>query len=199
MAVSNVTIVSMRKHPPAFALLWLALAWSLYGQDMELKARSMLKGTLPIGFPTEILDAGFAVIELTIINKGESSKEVSPDTILTWSPKKKRLSRVLPSKIMPRMMKFYRGQNRIGGDIYTGSSLPPGGNSGGVTAGSRARSYSVVAIQQLRIILEGYQLKKGALEGGESIQGYIYVKSKKRGVQLAGGKVEIDQTSAVIE
>jgi len=199
MAVSNVTIVPMRKRPPVFALVWLALAWSLYGQDMELKARSMSKGVLPIGFPTEILDAGFAVIELTIINKGESLKEVSPDLILTWSPKKKRLSRVPPSKIIPKMMKFYRGRNRIGGDIYTGSSLPPRGNAGGATAGSRARSYSVVAVQQLRVILEGYQLKEGSLEGGESIQGYIYVKSKKRSAQLSGGKVELAQISAVIE
>ena len=191
----------MHKGPSVFALLWLALAWSLYGQDMELKARSMSKDDLPIGFPTEILDAGFAVIELTIINKGESSMEVSPDRVLTWSPKRKRLSRVLPSKILPKMMKFYRGRNGIDGNIYTGSSLPPppGGNPGYATAGSMAKSYAAVAVQQIRVILNGYQLKKGSLAGRESMQGYIFVKSKKQGAELSGGKVKMDQTSAVIE
>lgn len=201
MVLSKVTIIPMHKRPLVFALVWLILAWSLHGQDMDLKARSMSKDYLPIGFPTEILDAGFAVIELTIINKGESSMEVSPDRVLTWSPKRKRLSRIQPSKMLPKMMKFYRGRSGIDGDIYTGSNLPPppGGNPGDATAGSMARSYSAVALQQLRVILNGYQLKKGSLAGGESIQGYIFVKSKKRGAQLSGGKVAMDQISTVIE
>ncbi len=191
----HVTIVCMRFRLLAFVLVWVALTGGPCGQQIELEAKSMSKGDLPIGFPTEVLDAGFAVVALTVRNGSDESIQVSPDLIQAWSPKKKRLSRVPPAKILPKMMKFYRGRSGMAGEeIYTGSNVPSGGSSS-----TGDKSHSAALVERLRVLLEGYQLKEGSLDTEESVQGYLYLKSKKRGAQLSGGRVELGGAGAVIE
>ena len=171
----------------------------LCGQGIELQARSIPKGDLPIGFPVQVLDAGFAVIDVTVGNTGEAPIQVARDLIQAWSPKKKKLAQVPSTKILPKLAKFYRaGSTGIGGDVY-------GGGAGTTQPSPPARSptadnsYSVIITEQLRVVLDGYRLKQGALEPGESIQGFIYVKSKQSGSKLVGGKVALGGATAVIE
>ena len=172
----------------------------LRGQSVELQARSIPKGDLPVGFPVQVLDAGFAVIEVTVGNTGEVPVQVAPEMVQAWSPKKKKLAEVPSTKILPKLVKFYRGGSAgVGGEVYAGGpatsrpSTPPGNPKAGNT------SYSVIITQQLRLVLDGYRLKQGALKAGESIRGFIYVKSKHWGPKLAGGKVMLSDASALIE
>ncbi len=182
------------------ALLFLLGVSSTFlcGQSIELQARSIPQGDLPIGFPVQVLDAGFAVIEVTVGNSGEVPIQVAPDRVQAWSPKKKKLAQVSSTKVLPKLAKFYRaGSAGIGGDVYAGGPAttqpsPPAHDADNDT-------YSVIIREQLRLVLDGYRLKQGALEPGESMQGFIYVKSKHRGAKLVGGKVAVGDATAVIE
>ena len=187
------------KNKLALLFLFGASSTFLCGQSIELRARSIPKGDLPVGFPVQALNAGFAVIDMTVGNPGQAPIQVSPDLVQAWSPKNKKLAQVPPTKILPKLMKFYRaGSTGIGGDVYAGG---PGTTQ--PTAPARKptvdNSYSMIITEQLRVLLEGYRLKQGALEPGESIQGFIYVKSKHSGSKLAGGKVALGDATAVIE
>ena len=190
----------MRNKGLVLFLLFGLHSTFLWGQSINLQARSIPRGDLPVGFPEPVLDAGFAIIEVIVANSGEAPVQVAPDLVQAWSPKKKKLAQVPSSKILPKLVKFYRGSGaRVDGEVYTGgpaTSLPnpPAGNP---KAGDS--SYSVAITQQLRVVLDGYRMKQGALQPGESIQGFIYVKSKYRGRKLAGGKVTLGDASAIIE
>ena len=189
-------------HHGLLALLFLFGLHStlLWGQSIELQATSIPKGDLPVGFPEQVLDAGFAIIEVTVGNNGEAPVQVAPDLVQAWSPKKKKLVQVPSTKILPRLVKFYRvGGAGVASEVYAGGPAtsrptPPAGNPKADNS-----NYSVIITQQLRVVLDGYRLKQGTLEPGESIQGFLYVKSKHRGRKLAGGKVTLGDATAVIE
>ena len=189
-------------HQGLLALLFLFGLHStfLWGQSIELQARSIPRGDLPVGFPEPVLDAGFAIIEVTVGNSGEAPVQVAPDLVQAWSPRKKKLAQVPSTKILPKLVKFYRGGGAgVGGQVDAGglATSRPSPPAGSPKAGDS--SYSVIITQQLRVVLDGYRLKQGTLEPGESIQGFIYVKSKHRGRKLAGGKVTLGDATAVIE
>ena len=194
--------LAARGGSPTLALLFLFWIHStfLWGQSIELQARSIPKGDLAVGFPVQVLDAGFAVIEVTVGNSGEAPVQVAPDLVQAWSPKKKKLAQVPSTKIVPKLVKFYRGGGAgVGVEVYAGgpATSRPSAPAGNPNAADR--SYSVIITQQLRVVLDGYRLKQGALEPGESIRGFIYVKSKHWGPKLAGGKVTLGDATAVIE
>jgi len=178
------------------SLVWFVSPNSLCGQELELKARSLAKPELPLGFPMEVLDAGFAVIEIIVKNKKDSAVQLRPDRILIRGTNKKKLSRVSPKKIIGKLKKFFRGQYGIEREVYTGSSLPPPGDYQGDTGGAGILG---PVLNQILVILKGYQLKGGSLEKGELIQGYIYVKSKKWGPSLSGGRAQLDDSTTLLE
>ncbi len=169
------------------------------GQGIELQARSVPRGELPIGFPEEILDAGFAIIEVTVVNREESPVQVGPEMVQAWSRGNKRLAQVTSTKILPKLLKFYRGSGPRGGEVYAGGPATGRPAASGGNEDSDADTYSALLTQQFKLVLDGYRLNPGPLDAGESIQGYIYVKSKHRGRKLAGGKVTLNDASAVIE
>ena len=172
----------------------------LCGQSIELRARSIPKGDLPLGFPVQVLDAGFAVIDVTVGNTGEAPIQVAPDLVQAWSPKKKKLAQVPSTKILPKLVKFYRaGSTGIGGEVYAGGPATARRSAPAGNPNASNSSYSVIITEQLRLVLDGYRLKQGALQPGESIQGFIYVKSKHWGPKLAGGKVALGDATAEIE
>ena len=180
-------------------LVWFVFPYNLCGQELEMKGRSLAKAELPLGFPMEVLDAGFAVIEITVKNKKDASVQLRPDRILIRGPNKKKLSRVSPEKILAKLKKFFRGQYGSEREVYTGSSLPPPGDSQGEIRDVGGAGILGSVLNQMVVILTGYQLKGGSLEKGEFIQGYIYVKSKKWGPRLSGGRVQLDDSNTFIE
>ena len=190
----------MRNKGLVLLLLFGIHSTFLWGQSVELQARSIPKGDLPVGFPEQVLDAGFAILEVTVANSGEVPVQVAPDLVQAWSPQKKKLAQVPSSKILPKLVKFYRaGSAGVESEVYAGGPAtsrptPPAGSPKADDS-----SYSVIITKQLRVVLDGYRLKQGTLESGKSIQGFIYVKSKHRGRKLAGGKVTLGDATAVIE
>ena len=172
----------------------------LCGRSIELQVRSIPKGDLPVGFPVQVLDAGFAVIDVTVGNPGEAFIQVAPELVQAWSPRNKKLANVPSTKILAKLAKFYRaGSTGTDGDVYAGGAgtIPPSAPARNPTVDNN--SYSAIITEQLRLVLDGYRLKQGALAPGESIQGFIYVKSKHSGSKLAGGKVALGDATAVIE
>ncbi len=187
------------KNKLALLLLFGVSSTFLAGQGIELQARSIPKDGLPVGFPVQVLDAGFAVIDVTVVNQGEVPVPVAPDLVQAWSLKNKKLAQVPSTKVLAKLAKFYRAANSgIGGDVYAGG---PGTTQPSAPARKPTsdNSYSVIITEQLRLVLDGYRLKQGALEPGESIQGFVYVKSKHSGSKLAGGRVALGDATAVIE
>ena len=193
--VTNLYLTNMFNRMLVLTLVWLSSPNNLCGQELELKARSLAKAELPLGFPMEVLDAGFAVIEITLKNNRDSAVELRPDRILIRSANKKKLSRVSPEKILAKLKKFFRGQYGMERDVYTGSSLPPPGGKNDLGGAGILGP----VLNQILVILKGYQLKGGSLEKGELIQGYIYVKSKKWGPSLSGGRAQLDDSTTLLE
>ncbi len=172
----------------------------LWGQSIELQARSIPKDELPIGFPEQVLEAGFAVIEVTVGNTGEALVQVEPERVQAWSPRKKKLAQVPSAKILPKLLKFYRGGNAgVGGEVHAGGPATGLPRAPARNPNADNSSYSVILTQQFKVVLDGYRLKQRALQAGESIKGFIYVKSKHWGQKLAGGKVTLSDASTVIE
>ena len=174
----------------------------LQAQDFEISARSLGKKDLPIGFPIQTLDSGFAVIEITVTNAGQEPRELDPASLELSAPRKGKLARVRPTKIVPKLLKFYR-PGRAGGTGASTFGHPYPGNPDQLPASlppsPKDAGYSADTARNLRTILEGYEMKSGSLDGGVSNQGYLYVKSKKWGNQLTGGQVRLGQVVSVIE
>ncbi len=185
-------------------ILFIVCGLDVQAQELELKARSLGKRDLPIGFPIQTLDSGFAVIEITVTNTGDTPLNLDPASIQLAAPKKKKLTRVLPTKIVPKLLKFYRpGRGGVSGEATFGNPYPGSPNQlptpQPLPPAPRDTSYSVDTARTLRTLLEGYELKGGTLESGVSNQGYLYVKSKRWGPRLKGGTVTLGQNVAVIE
>lgn len=171
-------------------------------REVELSAKSLQRRDLPDDFPDRVLEVGFAVIEVEVRNVSNGERQLKLEDIQVISRKNKTLKRALPTEIAPKIFKFYQGSTaRVHGETYAG--LPPYAsprvrNRNSTTIGVTPSRPTVSAGlgPQLRAVLEHYELKTAPLPAGKSLLGYIYVKSKKTGKKLSGGRVKLGADEA---
>lgn len=169
------------------------------GDSVEVEATVIERKHLPDHFPFQLLDVGFAIVEVKVSNTGNQVLDFDASTVKVFEKKGKELEVPPMTEIVPKLIKFYRG-TRLGihGEArygYPGYSRIPG--RPGVVPGPTispnpdAGSISVSLADELREKLEAQQLQSALLEPGTSVEGYIYLKSKKSGRKLLGGFVQV--------
>lgn len=163
-----------------------------------IDAASQKKKDLPNDFPFQIFDVGFAVIRVEIENSTSGSLSIDPDSMLVRAPGGKALKRARPEEITPKLMKYYSGIPRAGRGL--GGPMPAPREPGAEVdprAGSGTVSIEVPA--RIRSILAHYEIAPGVLEPGQKAEGFLYVRSKKSGSHLSGGRVELPGGAADIK
>lgn len=170
------------------------------GLPLDCTVVSLRRQDLPDGFPNQVFEEGFAVLEVHITNRSGQDLRIEPDRIEIFNARGKGLKTAQPSEMAPRLVKYYvrggTGSGVVHGEARSGYPYPPDPN--------RARYESVRTIgppagdaghvdagtgPALRAELEAHQLKATLLEAGAELQGYLYIKSKKGGPALAGGYI----------
>jgi len=73
-------------------------------------------------------------------------------------------------------------------DAPLSSSVEPGRSPGTVSAGVGG---------SLRAVLEHYQVQEVNLAPGETVEGFLYLKSKKTGGKLSGGSLRIQNQVSI--
>lgn len=158
-----------------------------------------MRRDLPNDFPFQVFDVGFAVLRIRVKNVSDQQAAVDPATFEAKDPKGKRLKRVEPAEITPKLMKFYRsgGPPSIHGEVgygypsYPGAYPPHRDRRPTVGVGVPAGKVDVSTGGVLRELLEHYQFSSVVLEPGQEVQGFIYLESKKSGRALSGGRVTL--------
>lgn len=171
---------------------------------LTCQVTSMRRQDMPNDFPYQIFQEGFAVLEVRVTNRSDEARQILPDQIGVFAPGKKELEQVPTTEIAPRLLKYYvrsggvhpsvlgearsgypypADPNRARYESQTETTVGVPGQAGKVDAGTGT---------QLRSKLEEYRLQPGRLEAGDEMHGYLYVKSKKSGVALAGGYIVVN-------
>jgi hypothetical protein len=185
----------------AFLILTGLLFVQPLGSPVDLRTASFSRADLPDDFPFQALYENFAVIQVTISNNSKETWSFEPDDLQVFAPGGKKLKRALPTQITPKLIKYYKGnQAGIHGEIYAGGRPPYNQRQQTPTIepSSRPRSYSISIPERIREILEYYELKPAEIEPGQRVEGFLYLKSKKHGTKLSGGKAALGGVSAVI-
>ncbi len=180
----------------------LLLISPLQGEDVTASVQSLKKSEIPDGFPFQVLDQGFAIFKITIENHSSEYWTLPADQITAVDPKGKQLKRATVSEITPKVLKLYRGNTRgIYGEGYSGGrpttrqweqvpTVSPNAGPGQISVG-RA--------QQLRSLLEYYEIQQVEVAPDEVYRGFLYLKSKKTGGKLSGSVVKLgDEISVVV-
>lgn len=182
----------------ALTALGLHAAGSVEGEATVIEKRH-----LPDHFPFQLLDQGFAIVEVRVSNTGNQALDFDASSVKVFEKKGKELEVALMTEMVPKLVKSYRGtrlgihgEGRYG---YPGYSRIPG--RPGIVPGPTISpnpdvgSISVTLADELREKLEAQQLRSALIEPGTSVEGYVYLKSKKSGKKLLGGFVQVlDQT-----
>ncbi len=170
--------------------------------DLEVTAVSLRKGDLPNGFPFQVLHEDFAILGLTVTNHSSEPVMFDPESLQVLGPGGKKLKRALPTDVTPKLIKYYKsGQLGVHGEIFAGGrpTRRQWGRVPNVEPRPRAGGYSIEVPERIREILEYYEVQPGQIEPGQETTGFLYVKSKKVGSKLSGGKVQLDQKGVPIE
>jgi hypothetical protein len=188
----------MRFFLPLSAALVLTVA-AVGAEGVTLEADSVMRRDLPNDFPLHLLDAGFAILQVRLENHSDDSVEFDVDRVEAYSPRKRRLERALPTEIAPELIKYYRSGSRdLHGrtesrwpryptDAHRRRSPTVGTGPGMIDAGMGT---------QLRETLERYEVKSAVLGPGQSLEGFLYVKSKDSGQRLSGGFLKVGERTA---
>jgi hypothetical protein len=174
---------------------------------VEITAESVMRSDLPNDFPFQVFDVGFAVLKIRVKNVSNQQAVLDPATFQAKDPKGKRLKRVEPVEVTPKLMKFYRsgGPPSIHGEVgygyppYPGAYPPHRDRRPTVGVGVPAGKVDVSTGGVLRELLERYQLSLVVLEPGQEVQGFIYLESKKSGRALSGGRVTLADLATEIQ
>jgi hypothetical protein len=165
-----------------------------FAAEVTLSSASLSRQDLPDDFPFQLLYEGFAIIRITIENHSGEPLAFEVHDLQAYNRKGKEIRRARPTDIAPKLMKYHTGTKGIvSAEVYTGH--PAGTYPGTVRRGptinrdSRAPTVSANTGQKLRAHLEGYEIKDQVLEPGETLEGFYYLKSKRYGTKLAGGRV----------
>ena len=169
-------------------------------EEITFTVSSVKRSDLPDDFPFQVLDVGFAVLQLKMENRSSETWTFRPEEVEVFERKGKKLDRAIPTDIAPKLMKFYRGGQRgIYGEGYSGGrptheqweqvpTVEPGRSPGTVSAGVGG---------SLRAVLEHYQVQEVNLAPGETAEGFLYLKSKKSGGKLSGSSLRFQNQVSI--
>ena len=182
-------------------LIWLSLLLcSGAGENPTVEAKPLKRNELPDGFPLQVQDLGFAVIQLRLLNQSSQAWTFDPQTVQIFSPKKKRLKLASPEEITPKLMKFYSATRRgVHGAVQVGRqpTTSEWERAPTVDPNRAPGTVSVDQGQRFRKLLEEFEIGEAILQPGESQQGLLYVKSKKSGSRLYGGFLKLKDGTSV--
>lgn len=187
-------------NPALFLLLWTAM--SAQSASVQVDAQFVMRRDLPEGFPVRAQDKGYAVLHLKIANAGTSAYDFDPVRVSVRNPKGKALKSALPEEITPKIVKAYQGRGAaLNADIWSGArpeDLRARPGPGSAPAASGPNIISLDMVHRLRAALEHFELDAAEIAPGETLEGYLYFKSKHTGRALAGSKVVLDGIEAVV-
>ena len=169
-------------------------------EEISFTVSSVKRSALPDDFPYQVLNEGFAILELKMENRSSEAWTFRPEEVEVFEGKGKKLDRALPTDIAPKLMKYYRGSQRgIYGEGYGGGrpttqeweqapQVEPGKSPGTVSAGVGGG---------LRAVLDHFQVQEVNLAPGETAEGFFYLKSTKSGGKLSGGSLRFQNQVSV--
>lgn len=170
--------------------------------DFLVNVVALQKKDLPDGFPARVLEEDFAILQITIQNRMPESEVVNIEDLEVFDQKKKRIERALPTDIAPKLVKFYQGNPaRLHGEASIGGGRqwgPIGAHRGPNPyrlPESGSRQIPATLGQDLRELLEKYELKPSLIGSGETVEGFYYLKSKKQGQELNGSTLQCGDLS----
>ena len=171
-----------------------------FAGEVEIEVESVLKKDLPDDFPFLMLNKDFAVLKITIRNHSQENWNFKLEETQAFSKKGKKIDRALSTDITPKIVEMYTKTSRgvhsegyIGGRPanYEMSRAPTIQTAPGV------RTVRASIGQEVCALVESFEIKDKDLAQGEEISGYYYLKSKKSGQELAGGKFKAGSLVAV--
>ena len=192
-------------------LLLLFLALTLQGDTLSIKGQFLKRGDLPDDFKFPLIELGFAVLQVKVENGSQESWVLRPGELSVLSPKGKKIKKVTPFDITPKIIRskqFKRSIREVhvedrgpessprtspsvyGGGVRTIDLSSQGGEGGPVIL-------SAETAVKLRSILEKHEIKETTLAAGETIEALIYLKSKKPPSKLSGSTLVIGTTLKV--
>ena len=183
-----------------FVLAALLLSAPLQAQDVTATVQSLKKSDIPDGFPFQVLDQGFAIFEIKIENHSSEIWTLQSDQVTAIDPKGKTLKRATVSEITPKVLKLYRGNMRgIYGEGYSGGRLTTQQWEDVPTVSPTAGpgQISVGRAQELRALLEHYEIHTAEVDPGTLYRGFLYLKSKDTGRRLSGSTVKLGDEMSV--
>jgi hypothetical protein len=185
-----------------FVLVLLSVLVGIQGDvpaGVLIEAVSVQRKDLPNDFPFRIFDQGFAILNIRVENRSEEDWHLEVEKIHAYDPKGKELDPAVHTEITPKLMKLRSGGGTAGiygqgsSDVYRrrhpAHAHPMPTVTGGVDTG--VGTVSAGKAQEIRAILERYEIHSAVLKPGEATEGYYYLKSKKSGRALSGGRVEV--------
>ena len=139
-------------------------------EESAFAVSSVKRSDLPDDFPFQVLYEGFAILNLKMENRSSEAWTFRPEEVEVFEGGGKTLDRAVPTDMAPKLMKYYRGNQRgIYGEGYSGGrptpqeweqvpTVEPGKSSGTVSVGVGA---------SLRAVLEHYQVQEATWHLGK--------------------------------
>lgn len=182
-------------------ILLLALVTGSQGGNVSIEAESVTKKKTAAGFPLLVYETGFAVLEVRIKNSSSEDFSIDLEKVKVFSEKGKQIDRALSTDIAPKLTKFYTGGSAgVHGEMYSGYPRRPTqaemNRAPTVGTPSTVGKVSASKGQEIRSLLESFELTSGTVAPGEETSGYIYLKSKKSGNKLSGGHLLLNTVRA---
>ncbi len=184
---------------PATALL-LALSGGAQAQtgEVTLEARFLEKADLPKEFDFPVLELDFRVLRLLVRNGSGEAWEV-PAELLLEDPRGKPLKRVTPAEMTPRIVeskRFLASRRRSGSSSAGVITLPRHPSRPYPPPYPQRRSAGPAHVdagagQQVRETLQRRHLAPGRVASGETLEAFVYVRSKKDREKLEGSRVQL--------
>lgn len=168
--------------------------------EIAFTVSSVKRSELPDEFPFQVLYEGFAILNLKMENRSSEAWTFRPEEVEVFEGGGKTLDRAVPTDMAPKLMKYYRGNQRgIYGEGYSGGrpttqeweqvpTVEPGKSSGTISVGVGS---------SLRAVLEHYQVQEVNLAPGETAEGFFYLKSKKSGGKLSGSSLRFQNQVSI--
>jgi len=159
-----------------------------------------MKKDLPNDFPYQMLIKGFAILKVTIRNGSDEEWSFNLDETRVFSKKGKRIERALPTEITPKIVELYtRTSKGIHTEGYAGGRPTTYEMSRAPTVQSApgVRTVSAGIGQEIRELVESFEIRDAVIQPGESITGYYFLKSKESGKKLSGGRFQAGTLEAV--
>jgi len=180
---------------PLLASLFLSLWLQAPPPDVKVEAYFLSMHRLPPDVDYSMLNSGFGVLYLKSRNDSSNPVPLDPDASQLSDPKNKVVPRAVPTEIAPKVVdKWSGGKSNL--SVGQGRYIDPYGrrwSTGPEVAIGRDEAKVVQAGkgQQIREILERYQLKKADLKPGEEIEVLLYFKTKKYPLDFVGSKLQL--------